>query len=62
MLLGYRYMSNNLIRLGGYPTHRDVADLSNLFLFLFCVFMIKGDDAPTGISSFKAKWDEQRLI
>ena len=26
MLLGYGYMRNNLVHLGGYPTHRDIAD------------------------------------
>ena len=30
-------------------------------LFLFCVFMIKGDDALTEISPFEAKWDEQKI-
>ena len=29
------YMRNNLARLRGYPTHRDVADMSNLFYFHF---------------------------
>ena len=33
MLLGYGYMRNNLVHLGGYPTHRDVTDMSNLFYF-----------------------------
>ena len=40
-------MRNNLACLGGYPTHLDVADMSNLFSF--CVYMIKADDAPTVI-------------
>ena len=31
-------------------------------LFSFCVYMIKGDDALTEISSFEAKWDEQKSI
>ena len=35
MLLGYGYMRNNLVRLGGYPTHRDVADMSYFFYFYF---------------------------
>ena len=35
MLLGYGYMRNNLVRLGGYPTHRDVADMSYSFYFYF---------------------------
>ena len=35
MLLGYGYMRNNLVRLGGYPTHRDVADMSYFFYFHF---------------------------
>ena len=35
MLLWYVYMSNNLVRLRGYPTHRDAADMSNLFYFYF---------------------------
>ena len=34
-------MRKNLARLGGYPTHGDVADMSNLFIFVLC-FMIKG--------------------
>ena len=54
-------MRNNLVRLGRYPTHRDVGDMSNL-LFLFCVYMIRGDDALTEISTFEAKWDEQNSI
>ena len=29
------YMRNNLAWLGGYPTHLDVADISNLFYFHF---------------------------
>ena len=33
MLLGYGYMRNNLVHLGGYLTHQDVADMSNLFYF-----------------------------
>ena len=37
MLLGYGYIRNNLVRLGGYPTHRNVANIS--FLFLFCVYI-----------------------
>ena len=35
LLLEYDNMRNNLARLGGYPTHRDVADMSNLFYFHF---------------------------
>ena len=35
MLLGYGYMRNNLVRLGGYPTHGDVADMSYFFYFYF---------------------------
>ena len=35
LLLGYGYMRNSLARLGGYPTHRDVADMPNLFYFHF---------------------------
>ena len=61
MLLGYGYMRNNLVRLGRYPTHRDVDDMSNL-LFLFCVYMIWGDDALTEISTFEAKWVEQNSL
>ena len=33
MLLGYGYMRNNLVHLGGYSTQRDVADMSNFFHF-----------------------------
>ena len=39
MLLGYGYMRNNLVRLGEYPTHRDVADMSNLFYFFYFMFV-----------------------
>ena len=35
MLLGYGYMRNNLVRLGGYPTHGGVADMSYFFYFYF---------------------------
>ena len=38
LLLGYGYMRNNLARLGGYPIHWGVADMSNLFYF-HCVLM-----------------------
>ena len=38
MLLGYGYMRNNLVRLGGYPTHRDVPDMS-YFLYFYFVFI-----------------------
>ena len=38
MLLGYGYMRNNLVHLGGFPNHRDVADMSNLF-YLYSVFI-----------------------
>ena len=31
-------------------------------LFLFCVYMIKGDNGNTEISPFQAKWDEQKSI
>ena len=31
LLCEYGYMRSNLAHLGGYPTHRDVADMSNLF-------------------------------
>ena len=31
-------------------------------LFSFCVYMIKGDDALTEISTFEARWDEQKSI
>ena len=33
--LRYGYVRNNLARLSGYPTHRDVAYISNLFYFHF---------------------------
>ena len=35
LLFKYGYMRSNLARLGAYPTHRDVADMSNLFYFYF---------------------------
>ena len=31
-------------------------------LFLFCLYIIEGDDALTAISPFESKWDEQKLI
>ena len=38
MLLGYGYIRNNLVRLGGYPTHRNLANIS--FFFYFCFVFI----------------------
>ena len=38
MLSGYGYMRKNLVHLGGYPSHWDVADMSNLFYF-YSVFI-----------------------
>ena len=35
LLPEYGYMRNILARLGGYPTHGDAADMSNLFYFYF---------------------------
>ena len=35
LLFEYGYMRSNLARLGGYPTHRDVDNMSNLFYFHF---------------------------
>ena len=61
MFLGYGYMRNNLVHLGEYPTHWDVADMSNLFYF-YCVYMITGNDALTEISPFEAKQYEQKLM
>ena len=58
-LLCCGYMRNNLVHLGGYSTHRDAADMSNL-LFLLFVYMIKEDHAHTEISPFEEKWDEQK--
>ena len=54
-------MRNNLARLRGYPTHGDVADMSNLFYFCF-VFYDQWDDAVTEISPFEAKWNEQKSV
>ena len=41
MLLGYGYMRNNLVRLGGIPNHWDVAvrQISFMFIFLFYFFV-----------------------
>ena len=55
MLLGHGFMRDKLVRFGGYPTHGDVADMSNLFYFYFVFILIKGHDALTEISPFKAK-------
>ena len=38
MLLGYGYIRNNLVHLGGYPTHGDVADMSISFIFILCLY------------------------
>ena len=35
LLFEYGYMRSNLARSEGYPTHGDVADMSNLFYFHF---------------------------
>ena len=35
-------MRNNLAGLGGYPNHRDVADMSNLFYFHFLFIRSRG--------------------
>ena len=35
MRLGYDYMRKKLARLGGYSTHRDAADMSDLFYFYY---------------------------
>ena len=42
LLLEYGYMKNNLVRLDGYHTHRDVADMSNLFYFHFVFISLRG--------------------
>ena len=42
MLLEYGYMRNNLLRLGGYPTHQDVADMSNRYCFDFVLIGSRG--------------------
>ena len=34
----YGYLRNKLARFGGYPTHGDVADMSNLFYFHFVFY------------------------
>ena len=62
MLLGYGYMRKNLVCLGGYPTHRDFADMSYFFYFYFMFLYDQADDAFTEISPFDAKWDEQKSI
>ena len=41
MLLGYGYIRNNLVHLGGYLTHRDVTDKSDLIYF-YSVFICQG--------------------
>ena len=35
MLLEYGYMRSRLVRLGEYPTNRDVSDMSYFFYFYF---------------------------
>ena len=46
MLSGYGYMRNNSVHLGGYPTHWDVADLSNLFYFYSVFIWSRGTPLP----------------
>ena len=59
MLLGYGYMRNNLVYSGGYPTHWDVTDMSDLFYF-YSVFICQG--GRWAYQYLEAKWDEQRLL
>ena len=43
LLLEYGYMRSNLGRLGGYPTHRDIIDMSsNLIYFRFVLIWSRG--------------------
>ena len=37
------YEKNNLVRLGGYPTHLDVADMSYFFYFYFVFIYDQGE-------------------
>ena len=48
-------MRNNLALLGGIPLTEMCCVYVKSLLFSFCVYMIKGDDALTEISSFEAK-------
>ena len=49
--------------LGGYvPLTEMCCVYVKSVLFSFCVYMIKEGDALTEISSFEAKWDEQKSI
>ena len=49
--------------LGGYiPLNEMCCVCVKSLLFSFCVYVIKGDDALTEISSFEAKWDEQKSV
>ena len=52
LLLGYGYKRNNLARLGGYPAHQNVADMSDFFYFDFVFIWLRrgvgGDGGGTG--------------
>ena len=61
LLFEYDYMRSNLAHSGGYPTHGDVADMSNLFFFILSL-LIEGDDTLTEFSPFEGKWVEQKSI
>ena len=41
LLLGYGYKRNNLARLGGYPAHQNVADMSDFFYFDFVFIWLR---------------------
>ena len=43
MLLGYGYVINNFVHLVGFPTYRDVADMSYFFYFYFVFTYNQGE-------------------
>ena len=59
MLLGYGYVKNNLVYLGWYYTHRDVADMSDLFYF-YSMFICQGGWRAYWIS--RSEMGEQKSI
>ena len=49
MLLGYCYMRNNLVRLGGYPLTEILLICHISFIFILRLYIIKWNDALTEI-------------
>lgn len=57
LLLGYGYKRNNLARLGGYPAHQNVADMSDFFYFDFVfIWLRRGVGGGRG-GGWRSYWD-----